>query len=172
MVYKITQDIYIVKISLAAYYLVLLSGDVNPNPGPVSNSHNFEFPKARGLKLAHLNVRSLVNKIDDVRCFIDKNPFDIFTISQSWLNSSISDSEISLSGYTLVRQDRKDKSGGGTAIYVHDGIPYTHRPDLSIGGIETCWIVKLFVSSVYRAPDVCPHLLITGLNELLKVPLQ
>ena len=83
LAYKITQGIYIVKVSLASYYLVLLSGVVNPNSCPVFNSHNFEFPKARGLKLAHLNVRSLVNKIDDVRSFIDKNPFDIFTISES-----------------------------------------------------------------------------------------
>ena len=94
-----------------------------------------------------------MNKIDDVRSFIDKNPFDIFTISESWLNSCISDSDISLSGYILVRQDRKDKRGDGTATYVRDGIPYTHRPDLSIGGNETCWVVinrvkckKLFVS--------------------------
>ena len=98
--YKITQSLYIARFSLAAYYLVLLCGDVNPNPGPISDSHNIGFPKARGLKLAHLNVRSLVNKIDDVRSLIDKNPFDIFTVSESWLNSSIWDSEISLSGYT------------------------------------------------------------------------
>ena len=80
--------------------------------------------------MAHLNVRSLVNKIDDVRSLIDKNPFDIFTVSESWLNSSISDSEISLSGHALVREDRKNKRGGETAIYVRDGIPYTHRIDL------------------------------------------
>ena len=40
--YKITQGIYIVKVSLAAYYLVLLSGEVNLNPGPVSNSRKLE----------------------------------------------------------------------------------------------------------------------------------
>ena len=90
-------------------------------------------------------------------------------------DSSISDSEISLSGYTLVREDRKNKRGGGTAIYVRDGIPYTHRPDLSIGGNETCWVEinrvkckKLLVSSVYRPPDIYPDLLITGLNESLE----
>ena len=138
--YKITQRLFIARVSLAAYYLVLLSGDVNPNPGPISDFHNIGFPKARGLKLAHLNVRSLVNKIDDVRSLVDKNPFDIFTVSESWLNSSISDCEISFSGYTLVREDRKNKRGGGTAIYVRDGIPYTHRPDQSIGGNETCWV--------------------------------
>ena len=116
-----------------------------------------------------------MNKIDDVRSLIDKNPFDIFTVSESWLNSSIMDSEISLSGYTLVREDRKNKRGGGTAIYVRDGIPYMHRPDLPIRGNETCWVEinrvkckKLFVSSVYRPPDLCPDLLMTGLNESLE----
>ena len=102
--HKVTAGLYIIKISFAASYLVLLAGDVSPNPGPVSDFHNVGFSKTRGLKLAHLNVRSLVNKIDhdDIRYFINKNPFDIFTITESWLNSSISDSEVSLSGYTCT----------------------------------------------------------------------
>ena len=54
--HKITQSLYIARVSLAAYYLVLLSGDVNPNPGPISDSHNIGLPRALGLKLAHLNA--------------------------------------------------------------------------------------------------------------------
>ena len=54
--HKITQSLYIARVSLAAYYLVLLSGDVNPNPGPISDSHNIGLPRAQGLKLAHLNA--------------------------------------------------------------------------------------------------------------------
>lgn len=179
--YKVKAGLYIFKTTLAASCLVLLAGDVSPNPGPISDSHNaVGFPKARGLKLAHLNVRSLVNKIDDIQSLIYENPFDIFTISESWLNSSILDSEVSLHGYTLVRQDRKNKRGGGTAIFIRDGIPYTHRSDLSTGDIETCWAEinrskckKLFVCSVYRPPDFCPDKLINGLNDSLgKLPID
>ena len=51
-------------------------------------------------------------------------PFDIFSASETWLKPDISDSEIGLPGYSIIRMDRENKFGGGTAIYVRDGIPF------------------------------------------------
>ena len=51
--------------------------------------------------------------------------FDVLTISESWLNDSVSNSEIHMPGYSCVRKDRSNnKSGGGVIIYVQDGLPY------------------------------------------------
>ena len=39
--------------------------------------------------LAHLNVRSFLNKMDNVRSLIHNKRFDNFTFSETWLNPSI-----------------------------------------------------------------------------------
>ncbi|CAB4036183.1 Hypothetical predicted protein, partial [Paramuricea clavata] len=120
-----------------AIILLRLSGDIESNPGPV-----FEIPGClkRGLKVSHLNVRSLLPKIDLVRMFISKNPFDVFTLSETWLKPTVTDAEINIPNYLITRQDRKDKAGGGTAIYVKESLPYRTRDDLCSKTIETCWI--------------------------------
>ena len=68
----------------------MLSGDVRLNPGPTGNFYDTaELPKRRGLKKAHLNVWSILNKMDDVQSLIHNKRFDIFTFSETWLNPSI-----------------------------------------------------------------------------------
>ena len=140
-----------------AVILIQLSGDVESNPGP-----KFEIKKCltRGLKVSHLNIRSLLPKIDSLRLFIDKNPFDIVALSETWLKTSINNAEISIPNYSITRQDRQDKSGGGTTIYVRDGLPYRTRTDLTTTNMETCWIEitrtktkPLFICSVYKPPN-------------------
>ena len=48
--------------------LLMLSNDVSSNPGPFSLAQM--LPKARGLKISHLNVRSLFPKIDETRMLL------------------------------------------------------------------------------------------------------
>jgi len=108
---------------------IMLSNDISSNPGPSNLGQ--ALPKARGLKLSHLNVRSLFPKMEEIRMLLKDQPLDIFTISETWLTGSISDQELYVPGYSLVRQDRLQKKGGGTAVYVRDGIPFQPRPDLN-----------------------------------------
>ena len=62
--------------SALAYYLCLLlllsSGNVEWNPGPesISQNRNFKLSMVKGLRICYLNVRSLVNKIDEMRVFL------------------------------------------------------------------------------------------------------
>jgi hypothetical protein len=94
-----------------AIILLRLSGDIESNPGPVFEIHGCS---KRGLKVSHLNVRSLLPKIDSVRMFISKiNPFDVFTLSETWLKPTVPDAEINIPNYLITRQDRKDKAGAG-----------------------------------------------------------
>ena len=60
--------------------LICMSGDVETNPG----HFNFEDNGCL-LKVCHLNVRSLLLKIDSLRLFISKSPFDVIAISETWL---------------------------------------------------------------------------------------
>ena len=73
--------------------------------------------------IAHLNVRFLRSRENFylVSDTITANSFDIFTISETWLDSSTSDADIQVPGYALIRQDRGiQKAGGGLCIYIKD----------------------------------------------------
>ena len=73
----------------------------------------------KGVKMVHINTRSLFRKIDQLRdSFIG---FDIICVSETWLTPSIPDVAVSIPGYRLWRLDRmeqRDKRGGGLCIYV------------------------------------------------------
>jgi exonuclease III len=43
-------------------------------------------------------------------------PFDILTLNETRLDNSISDSEVKISGYDIVRPNR-NRNGGGVAMY-------------------------------------------------------
>ena len=122
-----------------ALILITLAGDVELNPG---FCHLVDVKNTPGLKVAHLNVRSLWNKVDLLRFeWFDNIAIDVLTLSETWLDSNIQDSEICLSGFTLVRQDREgSKSGEGVAIYVRDGLPFCVRNDIDSGENECLWM--------------------------------
>lgn len=93
----------------------------------------------RGLSIAHLNVRSLFGKLDELKLLLSTNAknFDILTLSESWLNASISEAEIQIPGYSCIRKDRSgNKRGGGTVAYIRDGLPFRIRNDLNNDEVE------------------------------------
>ena len=68
---------------LIASCLILLAGDISPNPSPGYRSLD-EIKRTRGLKIAHLNIRSLRNKTDSLRLAgFDTKTFDVLTLSET-----------------------------------------------------------------------------------------
>ena len=140
--------------------LIWLSGDVELNPGYVNIE---DIRNTRGLKIGHLNVRSLRNKVDMVRLELTKeSSFDVLTLSETWLDVSVSNSEVHMPGYSCMRKDRSNnKSGGGVIAYIREGLPYTIRDDLNVNDEAECLWVEItrskskpvLVCCVYRAPD-------------------
>ena len=128
---KVSKLLKLTESSLLVLSLILLAGDINPQPGP---GNVFDVPtldfKARGLSVVHLNVRSLLGKMDQLRLLCDRNGADIITLSETWLNKDIDDSEIELPGYSIIRRDRSERTGGGVIIYIREGLVFTERNDL------------------------------------------
>ncbi|CAH3146025.1 unnamed protein product [Pocillopora meandrina] len=101
--------------------IIQLLHDVELNPGPANSSIRNKSEKSNGnVKIAHLNVRSLKCREHFVlvKETVLENKFDIFTVSETWLNSSVTDLEIEIPGYVIYRIDRQAKIGGGVCAYV------------------------------------------------------
>lgn len=66
--------------------LWLLMSGINPNPGPAENiATPLEFSNRLGLGIVHLNVRSLLPKLDQVQIWAKTTKADILVISETWL---------------------------------------------------------------------------------------
>lgn len=121
----------LLNIPLAAN-LILLSNDVSLNPGPTSS-----LPAdLKGLRLCHLNICSLRNKLDEVRLFCDTHKPHVLSLNETWLDDCFSDLEISLPGYQLMRRDR-DRHGGGIVVYVAKHLSYNRLNDPQIMSTNT-----------------------------------
>ena len=86
-------------------------------------------------------------------------PFDILTLNETRLDSSILDCEVQIPGYDIIRSDR-NRYGGGVAIYIRTIIPYIIRKDLLQDTLELlCIEVRkpkskpVLISTWYRPPS-------------------
>ena len=132
---------------LKFYHPILLSGDVSLNPGPSQylpdSDDKFEPFSKHSLHFFHINVNSLLSKIDELRDVGHTKPA-ILGITESKLDSSVSDQEVNISGYSILRSDR-NRYGGGVACYVRADLCFNRRNVFS-NSIETVFLIYLFQS--------------------------
>ena len=76
------------------------------------------------LNICHGNSQSLCArkscKLDEIRELLIGSKIEIACFTESWLNSKTSDRSISVSGYSVMRNDRLYKRGGGIAVYYRE----------------------------------------------------
>jgi hypothetical protein len=97
--------------------LLLTGGNIERNPGPVQQGHNLKLCIEKGLRICHLNIRSLVNKIDEIRVFCETHKPHVLCLNETWLDTSIADGEIQLDGYSHIRRD-KTRHQGRVLVYI------------------------------------------------------
>ena len=76
------------------------------------------------LFIVYFNARSiLIPKCDEQRILCEAHRPDVICIAESWLSSDIdiSDAELHISGFQIVRKDR-NRHGGGVLMYIRDVI--------------------------------------------------
>ena len=120
------------------FMLLLLSGDIEQNPGPRST---------KNLSIVHWNINSIAAhnfiKLSSLQAFNSIHKFDLICISESFLDSTFStdDSALSLKGYKLIRSDHpQDVKRGGTCIYYKDTLPIKF---LNIFNLSECLICEI-----------------------------
>ena len=80
-------------------------------------------------------------------------------MSETWLDESVTDSEIWIDNYSIVRKDRS-RNGGGVCTFIRNDISFTLAQNISENELESIWIEILLpkskpiiVGTCYRPPS-------------------
>ena len=117
---------------LCYVFLQLLLGDVKINPGPKKKEAIF-------FSCFHWNVNSILaqNKFPLLEAYNTIHKYDILCISETYLNSSVSvdDTTLSLPGYNLVRSDHPSNIKRG-------GVCLCYKENLSLRSINVTFLCQ------------------------------
>ena len=87
----------------------------------------------------------------------DNKGFPIIAITETWLNSCITNAQVHIPGYDLIRCDRPLRKGGGVLLYLADDLPFLNVEMLTDKVSQaiacTCETSKTIIINVYRPPD-------------------
>ena len=98
--------------------------EINNNKAGSYGSHLSELQnlsKRNGVVIAHLNVNSLLSKLDDNELLIHSGRIKVLCVSETKLDSTISDNTVTVLGYKFFRKDRS-RHGGGVGIYISSSL--------------------------------------------------
>jgi hypothetical protein len=187
LLYDHVLTVTVSQLNNIIFSLLRNATDVHPNPRPDINQE---------LCISHLNVQSLPSeispnpspydqkyiKVDEIfKQQVSDRKADLITISESWLDNSIPDTDITLANYVIYRADR-NRHGGGVMVYANETLPTVRRQDLETNDTESIWLEirlpcgNILVGTYYRPPganEICyPHckrLQIQHLGKILNV---
>ena len=116
------------------------------------------LPK-KGLKIAHVNICSLRNKVQDIDNLLTTDTIHILAISETHLDNTFDDATVEIQEYSIYRKDR-DLYGGGVAMYIQSHIPVKLRNDLMSCDVEMLWLQvhlphlkPILLGCCYRPPS-------------------
>ena len=115
--------------------------------------------------------------MSELELIATKTRAKIITVCETWFDDSVTDNEVNIPNYSVIRKDRK-RDGGGVCIYIHSDLAFNPRLDLDIPKMEAIWTEILLprckpiiVGSCYRpkiiqiSPSIwklsCPNYLLT-----------
>jgi len=162
-------------------FLLLLSGDIECNPGPLS-------PEC--LTVFHLNIRSIRNKMNYIRDTFSECTHSILCFTETHLSHDIGNDLLQIEGFdTMFRKD-KNAHSGGFIVYTSSLLSPQRILDLELLLPESVWVkIKdhsqtFLICTVYRQPsstmdfwnklniciekaiEISPHIILVGdINE-------
>ena len=80
--------------------------------------------KKRGMHFIHININSLLPKIDEVSYIANITSASIIGVNETKLDKTVWSSELGVDSYDLVRLNRS-KRCGGVACYIKSSIAYS-----------------------------------------------
>lgn len=112
------------------------------------------------MRIAGVNIRSLIPSLDDLGGIAGELDFDLLGITETWLDVDFPSSLIKLQNFNLVRKDRSTR-GGGVCWYIRECVRYCVFDTSYVLGdnLEQLWITTKFgvfsyaFGVVYRPPS-------------------
>ena len=139
--------------------------------------------RQKGFKILHLNIRSLLKKVDQLRVIFNTSEVEIITISETWLKTAIPTNSVTIDDYTCFRQDRSTETtnktrGGGLITYVKSTIAERcmalRKLDICSSFLEAQWLKidsknakNIIICNLYRPPEGNLAEVIQYLNKCL-----
>lgn len=129
----------------------------------------FKHFKSKGLHFIHCNARSLLPKLSEIKLLAIKIRVAIIALTETWLDSSITNSEMDIDNYCLVRSDR-NRNGEVFFLYIrkYTCIAFSQRTELQNDKLEGIWVdillpktKPILIGNIYRPPkqsDFIGHL--------------
>ena len=117
--------------------------------------------------MASLDLTSLLKHLDERCILLNYNCIDLLAINETRPDRNISDQDVKVEGYDVIRCDRtvNRRFGGGVCFYIRSDINYVvceHLDNLlpEILSIEIRKIISkpFVITSWYRPPNLSPAL--------------
>ena len=122
------------------------------------NDPEWKVFKNKSLHFGHLNINSIVPKIEQLRSLIINSNIPVVGITETKLDNTVNNEEVEIDVYNLIRSDR-NREGGGIACYIKTIISFNYHRSLS-ENFENILIDILLPKSklvtlgiIYRPPD-------------------
>ena len=99
------------------------------------------WPLKYGLRIGHLNINHLINKMSDASHNSKPNGrgFHIFCFSESRLNNHMDDEDIAIEGFQVIRKDPQIQKETGLVVCVHETMSVTRLTEFEKYGVECIW---------------------------------
>jgi Reverse transcriptase (RNA-dependent DNA polymerase) len=95
------------------------------------------------------NVRGLMSKLSQFRCNVQVHDVDIIAVTETWLDSSVFDSELFDCNYIVFRRDRATR-GGGIMIAIRNNLVYDcKRLNIMETINEDLWVEFMYKRSFF-----------------------
>ena len=107
-----------------------MNSDYCNNVSESAPHYEILIEKQNQLRLMHLNTQSMTSMFNEFLMTIQTYPFDIITLSETWLKDNHLLLEyVSVPGYSHEFRNRNVR-GGGVGAYIRDNLKYKRRSDI------------------------------------------
>ena len=140
--------------------------------------------------MIHCNVRSAQSNMDALTIVLSEleHDFTIVGISETWLSEQNIDL-YSMPRYNAFHSCRRNRRGGGVALYVKNHVSASRRPEfcLNVDHLESVFVelknvnhqsshenptTRFILGVVYRPPNTCVAEFLNSMQEILQVILS
>lgn len=128
------------------------------NPLPVAKNHPTRTKEITTLAIFYQNVRGIKTKLHKWKTNMSLLDYDIIVATETFLDSSVENSEVVSTGWNVVRRDR-NRPGGGVLVAAKPGVVPVRTYELDTADGEDLWVkfcirgISVLICAVYIPPS-------------------